>query len=84
MKRKELISLPVAPPPDIQIAPEVQEEVRTSYGQTYNRRIRQHMFTVRRLGQQVLETTVYNADGTWIFRTWQTADELCAQNADAP
>ena len=86
MKRKELLSLPVAPPPDLQIAPEVQEEVRTSSGHTYNKRIRQHMFTVRRLEQpeQVLETTVYNADGTWIFRTWQTADGLCAQNADAP
>lgn len=81
-QKRELLALPVDPAPTIKVEPVTYHEEKDCYsGKTFQRE-HWHFLYGAVLHGDILAFTLYRADGTPLFRTFQAADSLVSQYLD--
>lgn len=83
MKPKELLSRPIATPPEIAMEPQTEETIKyknwCGEDHSYQRTTLNYLYTCIMAAEGILETTIYTAAKTPVCRTWQSKDRVLSQ-----
>ncbi|MEG1875509.1 MAG: PcfJ domain-containing protein, partial [Angelakisella sp.] len=79
-EKRELLTSPIDPPPELVVEPETIITKKSSYGDcTYTRTVINYLYGVTKREESTLAFTVYTAAGVPLFRTFQTKTALISQ-----